>query len=145
AGKPSGAVTAAGAGASSAAVRAAYQKALDILKDGQYDQAATAFEGFLKAHPDSQYSDNAQYWLAETYYVTRKYSQALAEFQKVLSKYPRSTKVPDAQLKIGYINYEQQNWTVARQALNTVLKEAPGSTAAQLAQDRLDRMKREGH
>jgi len=127
------------------AVRAAYEKALNILKDGQYDQAAKSFEAFLKAHPDSQYSDNAQYWLAETYYVTRKLPKALAEFQKVLAKYPHSAKVPDAQLKIGYINYERQNWGAARQALNKVVKEAPGSTAAQLAQDRLARMKREGH
>ena len=136
---------AAGGNQASAAARTAYQKALNILKDGQYDQAAQSFEAFLKAHPDSQYSDNAQYWLAETYYVTRNFSKALAEFQKVLTKYPHSSKVPDAQLKIGYINYEQQNWGAARQALNAVVKEAPGSTAAQLAQDRLDRMKREGH
>ncbi|MEJ2686195.1 MAG: tol-pal system protein YbgF [Gammaproteobacteria bacterium] len=140
---PAGA--AGGSQPSQAAVRAAYEKALNILKDGQYDQAAKSFEAFLKAHPDSQYSDNAQYWLAETYYVTRKLPKALAEFQKVLAKYPHSAKVPDAQLKIGYINYERQNWSAARQALNKVVKEAPGSTAAQLAQDRLARMKREGH
>ncbi|HKK13722.1 MAG TPA: tol-pal system protein YbgF [Gammaproteobacteria bacterium] len=136
---------ASGSSSDTAAARDAYQKALGVLKNGQYQQAAKAFESFIGTYSDSAYADNAQYWLGETYYVTRKFPQSLAAFRKVISQYPKSSKVPDARLKIGYILYEQQKWDKAREALSQVVHDAPDSTAARLAQDRLQRMKREGH
>ncbi|WP_297528029.1 tol-pal system protein YbgF [Thiohalobacter sp.] len=127
------------------AARADYQRALDILREGRYRQAGETFRAFLKAHPDSAYADNAQYWLAETYYVTRQFDTALAEFEKVLKQYPGSSKTADARLKMGFIHYEKGNWDQARQALQQVVAEHPGTTAARLAAERLARMKREGH
>ena len=51
--------------------RANYQAAFELLKQGRYDQAAIALQQFMVAFPDSELSDNAQYWLAETYYVSQ--------------------------------------------------------------------------
>jgi tol-pal system protein YbgF len=125
--------------------RKAYDKALELLKEGRYTDASAAFQAFLKDYPGSSYADNAQYWLGEVYYVTRKFKPALAEFDKVLTQYPGSTKASDARLKMGYIHYEQNNWAEARKVLGQVVKDAPGSTSARLAQERLDRMQKEGH
>lgn len=117
-----------------------YQAAFELLKDGRYEEAATAFQEFLKTYPDSELADNAQYWLAESYYVTQQFKEALPAFEKVVSEYPRSGKVPDALLKIGYCNYELQRWEAARNALNRVRSEYPDLTAARLAIQRLERM-----
>lgn len=117
-----------------------YQAAFELLKDGRYDEAATAFQQFLQTYPDSELADNAQYWLAESYYVTQKFKQALPAFEEVVSEYPRSGKVPDALLKIGYCNYELQRWDAARSALDRVRAEYPDTTAARLAIQRLERM-----
>ncbi|MFQ5635914.1 MAG: YbgF trimerization domain-containing protein, partial [Gammaproteobacteria bacterium] len=72
--------------------RANYQAAFELLKQGRYDQAAIALQQFMVAYPSSELSDNAQYWLAETHYVTQKYEDALPAFQLVLDRYPDSRK-----------------------------------------------------
>jgi tol-pal system protein YbgF len=92
------------------------------------------------SYPESQLADNAQYWLAESYYVTDQFENALQEFEVVIGKYPRSRKVPDALLKIGYSNYELKRWDAARGSLARVQSEYPDTTAARLAEQRLKRM-----
>ena len=125
--------------------RDAYQVAIALLREGHYQKAAEKFEQFLGQYPDSQFSDNAQYWYGETFYVTRKFTEALAAFQKVVANYPRSQKVPDALLKIGYCDYELGYWDAARAALTRVSSEYADTTAAHLAQRRLEQMSSEGH
>jgi tol-pal system protein YbgF len=122
-----------------------YQAALELLKEGRYDDARNGFQQFLSAYPDSDRADNAQYWYAETYYVTRQFGDALAEFEKVVAEFPRSQKIPDALLKIGFCNYELGQWTDARTALSRVTSEYTDKTAARLAEQRLAQMEREGH
>ena len=123
--------------------RANYQAAFELLKQGRYDQAAIALQQFMVAFPDSDLSDNAQYWLAETHYVTQQYAEALPAFQTVVKRYPESRKIPDALLKIGYCNYELKRLTAAEKALRSVVDQYPETTAARLASQRLDRIKTE--
>ncbi len=115
-----------------------------MLKEQRYEQAAIAFEQFLVTYPDSELADNAQYWLAESHYVTNQYEEALIAFQSVIDGYPRSRKVPDALLKIGYCNYELQRWDDARASLGKVREDYPETTAARLAGQRITRMDEEG-
>ena len=103
-----------------------------------------AFEQFLVSFPDSELADNAQYWLAESHYVTQMFDRALSEFSVVIEKHPRSRKVPDALLKMGYCNYELEDWEAARASLRQVQEEYPETTAARLAGQRLARMDEEG-
>jgi tol-pal system protein YbgF len=124
--------------------QAAYEQALNILREGRYADAAQAYQQFLVNYPNGRYADNAQYWLAETQYVTRQFQSGLDEFGKVVNLYPNSLKVPDAQLKMGYIHYEMGNWKAAREQLETLVQLHPDSTAARLASERLQRMSREG-
>jgi tol-pal system protein YbgF len=125
--------------------RANYQAAFELLKQGRYDEASRAFRQFLAAFPDSNLSDNAQYWLAESHYVTQKYREALPEFEAVIARYPQSRKIPDALLKIGYCNYELKRYEASRKALTTVVQNYAETTAARLANQRLETMTSEGH
>lgn len=119
----------------------AYQKAVDTLKAGRNQEAITALQDFLKRYPDSEYAANAQYWMGEANYVMKRYPDAVAEFEKVVKLYPDSGKVPDAMLKLGYSQYELGQLDKAGITLNTIIEKFPKSTAAQLAQNRLQRMK----
>ena len=101
---------------------ARYQQAFDILKQRRYNDAKVALQQFLASYPGGRLADNAQYWLAETSYVTRDFDTALDEFNKVLNLYPQSAKVPDALLKAGFIHYEKKNWAEARSHLEKVVK-----------------------
>ncbi len=121
-----------------------YQAAFELLKEERYEQAGMAFQQFLVTYPDSELADNAQYWLAESHYVTQNYDRALTEFQTVIDTYPRSRKVPDALLKMGYCNYELKSWEDARASLARVQADYPETTAARLAGQRLKRMEEEG-
>ncbi|MCF6323066.1 MAG: tol-pal system protein YbgF [Gammaproteobacteria bacterium] len=125
--------------------QSAYQQALNTLREGRYDEAIVAFQSFLTRFQDSQYAGNAQYWIGEANYVSLRYPLAVEEFQKVIAGYPESSKVSDAMLKIGYTFYELKAWDQARQTLGTLVERFPKTTAAQLADNRLHRMKLEGH
>lgn len=121
-----------------------YQAAFELLKQQRYAPAAMAFQQFLISFPDSQLADNAQYWLAESYYVTDQFDLALTQFQVVIGQYADSRKVPDALLKMGYCNYELGRWSDARAALVRLQSEYSETTAARLAGQRLERMAQDG-
>jgi len=118
-------------------IQAEYQKAFKLLKQSQYDQAIKAFDTFLKAHPQNQYSDNAQYWMAEALYVKRQYVDAIKEYNNLVSNYPESQKVPHGLLKIGYSYQELGKADEAKLWYTDVKQRFPGSTASRLANDRL--------
>src|SRR5690606_2166549 len=89
-------------------------------------------------HGNSEYADNARYWLGETYYVMRDFEGALAEYQRVVADYPDSQKVPDAMLKMGFSLQELGRLDEARAALEDVAQRFPGTTVARLASERLN-------
>jgi tol-pal system protein YbgF len=125
--------------------KAAYDQAFQSLKDLRYADAAEGFQTFLARYPESEYADNAQYWLGESYYVTRNYDISLEAFDNLLQNYPDSSKKPDALLKIGYAHYELKQWDQARAALEQVKQQYPDTTLARLADNRLRSMRMEGH
>jgi len=131
--------------ASPEAEKEAYDRAFQSLKDLKYADSAAQFQTFLQQYPGSEYADNAQYWLGESYYVTRNYDIALEAFQNLLTNYPDSPKVGDGLLKIGYTHYELKQWDQARAALEQVQQQYQGTTRARLAGSRLRSMKLEGH
>lgn len=120
--------------------QAAYNRALEALKAGEYAQAIEVLRGFTTDYPASGLLDNAQYWLGEAYYVTRDYDKAAAAFKSVGERWPESRKLPDALLKLGYTQYEQKQARAARATLQQVLTRFPDSEAAKLAQERLARI-----
>ena len=151
AGTAAGAATAAGSAAAATvasdplAEQAAYQQAFNVLKEGHYEESVKALGDFLKRYPNSEYASNAQYWIGEANYVMRRFPDAIKEFNKVIDKFPDSSKTPDAMLKLGYTYYEVEDWAHANEVLNELVKRFPDTTAAQLAQNRLHRMKLENH
>jgi tol-pal system protein YbgF len=114
-----------------------YQAAFDMISSRRYEEAGAAFQTFLAQFPTSPLADNAQYWLAETYYVRGQFDTALPEFRKVLEEYPQSAKMADALLKVGYCQVELGDSSAARTSLQEVMRQFPDTTAARLASQRL--------
>lgn len=117
--------------------RADYQHAFRLLNDNLYDQSIKAFEQFMQLHPNSALSDKAQYWLAETYFVTGAYEEALTQYANLINNYPDSQKLTQAKLKMGYTHQELGQIDAAKQTLTKLVNDYPGTTVARLAQDRL--------
>ena len=106
-------------------VTEAYNKALADCRSGYYDQAMEVFRQVLEYPQIHQLKDNAQYWLAECYYVQKNYTLALEEFQKVKELFPEGNKVFDAELKVVYSYYKQGRIEEARKRFLQLSKDWP--------------------
>ena len=125
------------AGVDPFAEQQAYQGAFDLLKAGRYEDAAGAFQQFIVEYPTGSYADNAQYWLGETYYITRRFAESVQEFQRLIAQHPNSQKLTHALLKIGYAHDELGNRAEAERVLGDLIARYPQSAAAGLARKRL--------
>lgn len=121
------------------AAASAYRAAKSLLDAGQLDQARAAFEGFLAAHPDHPLSDNALYWIGETWYAKALWLKAAGVFSQVVERFPRGNKVPDAMLKTAlcYKNLGERDLT--RDVLRQLVRLYPSTSAAELAREQLSR------
>ncbi|MDD5391897.1 MAG: tol-pal system protein YbgF [Thiothrix sp.] len=125
--------------------RSVYDEAFNTLLKTPKD-AIPAFRKFLKDYPSSSLASSAQYWIGEALYAEKDYKGASDEFLIVLKDYKGSDKAPGAALKLGYSFYELKEWDKARKTLEDVISFFPESTETkQKAQERLDKMKAEGH
>ena len=114
-----------------------YSEAFTLLKQGQHKDAVENFRTFLQQYPSSQYADNAQYWLGESFYTRRKFEMAITEYKTLLSQYPDSGKASHAQLKVGYCYHELGQTDFAQGELEDLIAQYPGTSAASLAEERL--------
>ena len=121
----------------------AYDHAFNMLKQSRYEEAAEEFANFLHRYRSSQLTDDAWYWMAEAYYVTRNYEQALIAFNTVVSYFTNSPRIPASRLKIGYIQYEIADYVGARETLTLLLQDFPAHRVAVSAEARLKKMDRE--
>ncbi|MCX7037451.1 MAG: tol-pal system protein YbgF [Proteobacteria bacterium] len=117
-----------------------YTRAFDLLKNGDYAAAVSAFKQQAVSFPTGALADNTQYWLGEAYYVMRDYPAAAAAFEKVIAGWPSSRKLADAQLKLGFTQFEQKRLAQARATLQQVVTRFPGTDAAKLAAERLSKI-----
>lgn len=116
---------------------AAYANAYNMFKNGQYSAARDEFRAFLKAFPDSEYSDNAQFWIGECNYFQGKYEEAIVEYESVIQNYPKGNKVPNALLKQALSFLKLGDTSSAKLLLQGVIKDYPNTTPASIARKRL--------
>ena len=124
-------------GDSDSAEQDSYMKAFGLFSSNNYGGAIEAFEAFIRAHPESEYAGNAQYWIGECHYTQRDYARALEAFNRVIEKYPKGKKVPDALLKVGFSLISLNEPEKARTSLETLVEKYPKSPAAAKARERL--------
>ncbi|GAB4271470.1 MAG: hypothetical protein Kow0092_26240 [Deferrisomatales bacterium] len=115
-----------------------YRSAYSAYREGRFGEAILDFEEFLRAYPEHEYADNAQYWIGESYYSQGQFEQAIVEFSRVIDRYPERAKAPDALFKIGR-SYEQLGDRKKAEVFwNRLLAQYPRSEAAGKARGLLD-------
>lgn len=124
-------------GGSEAATQRSYEDAWKRLRERDYRGAIEQFKKFVEEHPGSNLTDNAQYWIGESYYALKEFDEAILEFDVVRKKYPDGDKVPAAWLKIGYAFAELGNRVDARLILQEVINRYPQSKEAEKAQEKI--------
>jgi len=122
-------------------VEAAYNACYKLFKEGQYVKAREEFVKFLKQNPKTAFSDNAQFWVGETWYVEDKFERAIVEYQKVVKDYPNGDKVPYALLKQGMAFQKLGDKASAKIVYNQVIKKYPQTNQARVAKAKLSELK----
>ena len=117
-----------------------YQTAYNDYLNRKFDLAIIEFQEFLASFPDSELSDNAQYWIAECFYSKGNYNESINEFQKVIDNYSSGDKQLPARLKIGLAHLENGNNVEAKQKLEELMQRYPFSEEARIAEDRLSEL-----
>jgi len=118
-----------------------YKDAYDTFQKGDLDGGRRKFEAFLKQYPNMELSDNAQFWIGETYFLKKDYEKAILEYEKVIVKYPEGDKVPAALLKQGLAFLELGDKTNGRNILRRVTDRYPQTEQADIAKKKLDALK----
>jgi len=116
---------------------AMYQAAYSDYLAGRFDLARAAFAEYLRRYPDTEVSDNAQYWIGECLYATGDFAGAIAEFERVSQKHPKGDKVPAALLKTGVAYSRLRNMDEAKRYYQKVIQRFPKTDEARLARERL--------
>lgn len=114
-----------------------YETAYLDLSRKNYELSLQGFMEYLKRYPDSEYANNAQYWIGELFYVHQDYELALHEFRKVEENYPNGQKVPAALLKMGFCLTELNRKSEAKTMFHHLIKNHPQTAEAGLARERL--------
>ena len=82
-----------------------YQRAYNLLSNGNYEAAEVAFIKFIKDYSDHSLTSNAYYWLGESFYVRKKYIQAAQNFAAGYKRFPKGSKASAQLLKLGISLY----------------------------------------
>jgi tol-pal system protein YbgF len=125
----------------SARVGDLYRDAYETFQKGDLEGARRKFEAFLKQYPNTELSDNAQFWIGETYYLKKDFEKAILEYEKAIAKYPEGDKIPAALFKQALAFLELGDKTNARSLLKRVIERYPPSDQAEMAKKKLETIK----
>ncbi len=118
-----------------------YEAAMGLLRRGEFDTAAAAYQAFLKRFSASGYGDAVRFWLGNAQYGQRQYKEAIATFRAFVDAAPTHPRVPEALLAMANCQIEAKDLKLARRSLEALIKAHPGSEAAQAAKERLAALK----
>jgi tol-pal system protein YbgF len=126
----------------SATAVAEYQRLVALLRSGDHGKAIAGFRRFVARYPRSDYADNAQYWLGEAFYDQKQFERALREFERVAERFPGGNKVADAILKAAFCRINLKDERAAIALLSRLVADFPDSRPADLARQKLERLRR---
>ena len=118
-----------------------YNGAYSKLSTGDFKGSREAFKNFLELFPQTEYSDNAQFWIGESYYRDKRYEEAIVEFDEVIKKYPQGNKLPDALLKQAFSFIALNDTNSAKLLLQKIIDRYPTSEQAEIARTKLRSLK----
>lgn len=117
-----------------------YERAYDAFKEGKYAKARSEFQELLKKFPRGELSENAQFWIAESYFFEKQFERAIVEYEKTLKDHAGGHRTPQALLRQGLSFLSLGDKMQARLYFEKVRDDFPHSTQARLARSRLAEM-----
>jgi tol-pal system protein YbgF len=117
---------------------AKYDTAYNAFKGKKYKESREKFEQFIKDFPGDKLSENAHFWIGETYYNEKDYEGAILAYETFLKKYPKSDKAPSGLLKQGLAFIGIGDKKTGKVILEQLLERYPKSKEAELAKKQIN-------
>jgi len=86
-----------------------FGKAIELLRQENYQEAIAEYEKVIKLLPKSKIAQDAQYWIGQTYFRMGQLDEALSIFKKLIEDYPGSAIIPVTQLMMARVQKEKEN------------------------------------
>ncbi len=118
--------------------RKSYQESFELIRTGDYEAAEVSFANYIKTFQDSDFIDDAKFWLAQSMYSQGEYNSALELFEEIQTEYPQSEKIMESILKSGFCHFELGNIDKSIQIFKKIIAEYPNSSVARLAFEKLN-------
>ena len=118
----------------------AYSAAYNDFLMGNYDLAISGFQDFLNTYPDSEYADNAIYYLGTCYSEQGRQEQAIQTFDQVINLYPKGDKSPVAYFKKALAYRQLERNTEAIETFKRLITTYPESQEAVRANQELQQL-----
>jgi tol-pal system protein YbgF len=115
-----------------------YDRIMEEFKHRDYEAAMAGFRLFIELHGQSALAANAQYWIGECQFRTRRYRDALQSFYDVVSNYPLSPKLAASTLKLGQTYIKLGDQEKARLMFDRVIDQYPDSPEAEVARKTIE-------
>ncbi len=119
------------------AMETLYRNAKQTYARKDFAAAREKFKAFLAVYPEGTLSDNAQFWIGESFYSEKDYEKAIIAYDDVLKKFPKGDKISSALLKQALCWLELGDKTFARSLLKRVIREHPRTQQAKIAKEKL--------
>ena len=88
-------------------INVAFDKSMALFEKEKYSDAAYGFDLVTRLGRGTNYSQEAQFYLAESYYLDKQFILAAAEYERFISYYPQSEKRQEVEFKRALCYYEQ--------------------------------------
>ena len=121
-------------------VKDAYMEAYGAYKEDRTVEAREKFKALLMDYSENEYSDNARFWIAESYYKDGNYEDAILAYEELFKKNPDSDKAPGAMLKQGLAFYALKDKDTGRIILEKLVDKFPESDQAKLAAKKMKKV-----
>ena len=86
-----------------------FEKANELRKVSDYEAAIAEYNKIIITLPKSRIAQDAQYWIAQSYFEMGQLDVSLSAFKKILDEYPDSAIVPSTKLMIERIQQANRN------------------------------------
>ncbi len=125
-----------------------YDRAMDSMKKGHYQEARTLLETLINAYPESEYIARAKLAVGDSWYAeggTAAWKQAELQYKDFQTFFPNMPESAEAQLKVATIHYRQmekpdRDFTEAMRAAEeykTLIQQYPDSALVAEGKQRL--------
>ncbi|QEH41296.1 tetratricopeptide repeat protein [Chitinophaga sp. XS-30] len=109
---------------------ATYQKSIIYGIQGKHNEKLSLLKQLAQQYPNSNFNNDADMEIAETYLSDERFSEAIPYLKNVLQKQPNGANAPKALLTLGLAYFNTNQGSTAMQYFRQVVEKFPNSAEA---------------